>query len=421
METALRFIEGRYPLIYALLTHRLGATILVAAAFFLCLQWGFYARVIIGSDDLVTSFGKVVGGDFVVFWQAATTAAADKAALYDFATHNARLEKAFSAQDGFGLGWQYPPTMFLYLAPLGAVGAHSYPLAYALWLIAGAAGFFAVAARIWPRPRALLILAAAPALFQTAITGQTGLFTAALIGLACLYADKRPIIAGVACGLLTVKPQLGLLLPIALAAGGSWRAFAVATATSLMLALASYGLYGEELWRAFLDAMRAHGERMGQTIFPVHKLTTPYGAAMTIGLPPQIAAIIQSAAFLCLAAFTAFVWRRTRDAETRLIVTASAVVLAAPYVFYYELPIVALALFALARKARASGRLPLEGPALAILWIAPMTMPGDGSEAYPIVAAASIAAFALAARRVLREIGASDKGSTAPVEGVAAS
>ncbi|MEO1013903.1 MAG: glycosyltransferase family 87 protein [Pseudomonadota bacterium] len=397
MNRLIGALESDLPLIHAALTRRLPVTLAGVVGFFLLLQWGAYVVALAGSEGYVTQFGPVIGGDFIVFHEAAKAAWTDPAALYGYAELNARLADAFPAYgDDFRLGWQYPPTMYLILAPLAFA---PYPVAYGLWLACGLAAFILAAKRMWPAPFALFFLLAGPAIFQAAITGQTGLFTGALLLLAAYAPDKRPIVAGLAAGLLTIKPQLGLLIPIAFAASGAWRAFFVAAATALGLACAAYGFFGPAPWRAFLDAAAHQGGHMGAAVFPLQKLTSVYGAAATVGAPASLAIAAQAATFLGLAAAVAIAYRGRAPAAAKAAVLMTAALLAAPYAFYYELPIAAGALFLLARNASENDFLPGEGLAIGALWLTPIFMPGDAAPAFPIVAAAAIAAFACAARR----------------------
>ena len=65
-------------------------------------------------------------------------------------------------------------------------------------------------------PRWVWPAIAFPPVFLCLMQGQTGLLAAALLGGGLLALRPRPVLAGVLFGLLTVKPQLGLLLPFAL-------------------------------------------------------------------------------------------------------------------------------------------------------------------------------------------------------------
>ena len=90
----------------------------------------------------------------------------------------------------------------------------------------------------------ILIACAFPAVMWNMLVGQNGFLTAALIGLMLLTLDTRPIAAGVLLGLLTYKPQFGILFPIVLAANGQWRVIAAASVTTAALVAASAAVFG---------------------------------------------------------------------------------------------------------------------------------------------------------------------------------
>jgi len=69
-----------------------------------------------------------------------------------------------------------------------------------------------------PRSTWLLGAAVAPAAFVTLFAGQTGFLTAALFVAGMVTLRKHPLWAGVFFGLLTIKPQLGVALPVLLIA-----------------------------------------------------------------------------------------------------------------------------------------------------------------------------------------------------------
>ena len=390
---------GRYPLLHALFASPNTRTLRIAAALALGLYALIHAAALVSAKGFVTPDKSVVGGDFVVFWTAAKTLFADgAAALYQPGALNARLDAVFPGRGGFALYWLYPPTMYFIFAPLAA-----FPYLPALWawMAATSALFGAAMLSLWRARLPLVIAFASAAAFQGWITGQTGFLAAALIALAAGWADRRPMLAGIAAGLLTVKPQLGLLIPIAFAAAGCWRAFGAAAATSIALAVFSFFVFGAESWAAFFDAMTAQGARMGESIFPYHKLISPFGFAMTLGAPAIVATAMQGLATIALAAFVFFVWRRTTSRELRLIALIAAAPLATPYAFYYEAPIFIPALMILAKRAIESGWLRFEKQALIALWALPLLAPGPVW--LPIPALLAFAAFALCARRVLSE------------------
>src|SRR5258705_13552814 len=88
---------------------------------------------------------------------------------------------------------------------------------------------------VLPRPETLLIAAAFPAVFINAGHGQNGFLTAALLGAALHWLDRRPWLAGLFIGCLAYKPQFGVLISIALLAGQRWSPIGAAILTAAAL------------------------------------------------------------------------------------------------------------------------------------------------------------------------------------------
>src|SRR6516225_5841230 len=100
------------------------------------------------------------------------------------------------------------------------------------------------------RAETLLIAAAFPAVFVNVGHGQNGFVTAALLGGALHWLDRKPWIAGILIGLLAYKPQFGVLIPLALLAGQRWSCIGAATATVAGLIAISLLTLGEGVWHA---------------------------------------------------------------------------------------------------------------------------------------------------------------------------
>jgi Glycosyltransferase family 87 len=97
---------------------------------------------------------------------------------------------------------------------------------------------------------------ACPGVFVNLTHGHNGCMTAALMGGAALVLDRRPLLAGALLGSLADKPQLGLLVPLMLAATGRWRVMAAAGAMALALAARAWVLFGREVFTAFWHSLR---------------------------------------------------------------------------------------------------------------------------------------------------------------------
>jgi hypothetical protein len=359
--------------------------------------FGAYLKDAAGHTD------AIFGGDYVVFHEAGRAdVAADPDAVYDARRFAARQQEALGLSAPIVLPWIYPPSM-LFFTELPA--RFSLEAGYFIWEAQFLALFLLALWRIWPNPVAILIVAASPAVFRAVITGQNGLLTSALLAFAVMLAARKPVGAGAAAALLTVKPQFGLLLPVAYAAGKHWRAFVFAAFFSAAFFLASVIVYGPGSWSAFLDALSANPARFGEEGSPLDRMMAPFGAAMHLGAPRPAAIAVQICATLLIVAYTGFVFSKTREVNVRLVAIATAAPLATPYALHYDTAILAPGLFALARLASEKGWLPSEKIGLLILFLAPefSPLPPETKIPFPFVIAA-VAAL-LGARRTMHEIG----------------
>jgi hypothetical protein len=407
MGDLIRAFANRYPLIHSLFTTRLRFSLTVLAGVFVATAYTLYGTVIASADGLFTPQGPILGADFFVFYRAALVAGGPQmAAIYDMAVLSEMLRTAYPGHGDMLFGWQYPPTMSLLIKPLSSL---PYLWAFAVWVGAFLLLFLKTLHSLWRDRFAIYMALASPAVFHSIITGQTGLLTASLFALCVFFADRRPVLAGVAAALLTVKPQLGLLIPVAFVAAGCWRAFAVATLGAVIFAGASIAAFGVEPWQAFYEAVRVHSDRMSLAgVFPAYKLVTPFGVATLFGATKSVALVVQAIVSLGMAVFVFMVWRRVRDPYLRLAAIAAAAPLATPYAFYYEAAFFVPPVFALARCAVRDGWMKGEGWSVAGLWIATLFLPGaEGSMVFPTSFAVALAVLVVVARRALPAAGVS--------------
>jgi hypothetical protein len=413
MELSVAAFAKKFPLIYQLFTSRLKYSLAGLAGLFIALAVLLYGQLIYESEDLFTKAGPIIGGDFIVFEYAARVAGTpEMIAIYEMDNLKSMLQAAYPGKGDFNFAWMYPPTMSLVIAPFAAP---PYLVSFALWATLFGGAFLITLWRLQPDKWALFFVASSPAFFQAVITGQNGFLTAALLALAGGFADRRPIVAGIAAGLLTIKPQLGLLVPIAFIAAGCWRAFAVAALTALALAAASLVAFGPDSWVSFVNAVTAHGARMSVDGFPFNKLVTPFGFATMLGAPASVAGGLQLLATLALGAYVFIVWRRVKDWDLRLAALATSAMLATPYAFYYEIIIMAPAMMLIARRAVETGWLRYERLTLIAVWILPLLMPGSSSVPASLTCSiGAFLAFLIAARRITPAAGIRFASAAAP-------
>lgn len=175
----------------------------LVACYAIFLLTGYLRRV-----WLIDENGAGIAIDFVATWAAGHMAVTGRAAeAYDLAAVT-REQLTAVAKIGGAYTWAYPPTYFLLAAPFGML---SYPVAAVIWIGGTLAAYLAAIRAILPSRAAVLVAAASPFALWNAFGGQNGFLTAALIGGTLVLLDRRPVLAGMLLGLLTLKPQLGIL------------------------------------------------------------------------------------------------------------------------------------------------------------------------------------------------------------------
>ena len=329
------------------------------------------AALILTSSNGQDFQGRPLGTDFSNVWSAGKMTLDGRASeAYDPALHHAAQKAAFSDENIPFYGWHYPPFFLMAAALLALV---PYTAAWLLWMAATLPFYLNVMIQIVPGRTALLAACAFPAVFVNFIHGQNGFLTAALIGGAFLMLRKRQIAAGVLIGLLAYKPQFGVLIPLALMAGGYWRAFASASATVILLIGVSTALFSAEIWAAFFDS--SHFTRTvvletGETGW--EKIQSLFSALRMWGAPLPVAYGMQGLLFAALAGGTIWLWRSETAFEVKAAGLITASLLATPYAMDYDLMALAPAIAFLVSAGLRDGFRSYEKSILAFVWIAPL-------------------------------------------------
>ncbi len=293
--------------------------------------------------------GAPPGADFIIFYAASKlTLQGHAVQAYAPAVILATERSVVAASRGVYL-WCYPPVFQLLVAPLAWL---PYRAALAAWL-AGTGALYLGAVRLVSRhPLASLLALAFPAAFLNLVQGQTGFLTAALLGGGLLLSARRPVLAGLALSLLIYKPHFGLLVPLALLAGGRWRTLAAMAAGAALLLTASVGAFGLAPWLAFLHALPMVSANLASGTLPLHKDPSVFAALRLLGLParPALAANLLLALPPIVLALQA--WRRRASGPLCAAMTVTAALIASPYAFDYDLAVLAIPLGVLIEHMR---------------------------------------------------------------------
>ncbi len=352
---------------------------------------------------MVDATGHALITDFLAPYTAGHLAATGHAvaAYSDGAQHAAEVAVAGKNFSG-RLGWPYPPHYFLILAPLAQL---NYLHAFLLWTLATLGGYAATVGAVARRNAAVLFALAAPWCLADLMVGQNGFFTAALLGLALLALERRSIAAVILIALLTYKPQFGLLIPIALLAGGYWRTIAITSASVLVLALVSGAVFGFDTFAAFLNVLPATTSNLVEHgAVGWGKLQSLYGFLRWLGVPNAAAWTAQAILAAALAAGTAVLWRSKTPFAVKAASLSAAAVLVTPYVFLYDLPVLAVPIAFLARER------PLDRIEMYAVTAAVITFIAAALLAAPLAWFGGLALVALGARRAVQMACIGDPG-----------
>ncbi len=322
--------------------------------------------------DEATSRGQIIGRDFTVFWSASALLQ-----QHDFLTilDPNYFRPALDAIMGMKLAYMpypYPPHSLFLVWPLALF---PYPLSLILWLGLTFV-FLAVILRRDVDRMSLVLLLLAPASAVNLSTGQNGFLSAALLCGGLLTVERRPVLAGILFGLLSYKPQLGLLIPILLALNGNWRCFITASATVLLLIGLSFICFGTEAWEMYLEKsgpqqfdLLARGSGLFQAMTPTY-----FMSARLSDLPQWLGWLLQGINAALAIAGTIWVYRQKIPVEMKAAIAMVAIVMIPPYVLTYDMTIVAVAIMlAIGRDA---GALDMkragEALAMALCWSVPV-------------------------------------------------
>jgi arabinofuranan 3-O-arabinosyltransferase len=295
--------------------------------------------------------GALVPYDFIDVYAAGKLALAHHpASAYDWPSHRiaeaAALHHPLAWKDYFG--WHYPPPFLFAAAVLALL---PYLAAFFAWSAATLPLYLLSVQRIVGRPGAWLAAFAFPATFYNISVGQNGFLTAALIGGSLATLEERPILSGVLLGLLTYKPQFGILFPFALAACGYWRSVAAAAATAIVLATASWLTFGGDAWFAFVHSVPVTVDAVFMRgLEGWSKLNSVYGFCRWSGAGAGAAAATQIALDMLLIGAVFVLWRSKAPFALKAAALATATLLATPYAYIYDFPILAVAIAFLWRQ-----------------------------------------------------------------------
>jgi len=321
------------------------------------LALGYLAALItawLGGHFLLDGDGQPIANDFVNVWAAGRLALdGNPAAAYDWTLHKAAEVGAVGHDFPNYYGWHYPPP-FLFVA--AALATLPYLVAALVWLIVTLAAYAATLGGILGNRAGALLALGFPAALWNVTAGQNGFLTATLIGGTLGLLERHPALAGLCLGLLSYKPQFGLLFPIVLIADRRWLTIVVAALTVGALVMASWLAFGSASWEAFVHWMPITGRVvLGEGAADWSRLQSLFGLMRAHGADEMLAWTVQTVSALAVVAGIVALWCSPASYEIKAAGLAAGALLATPYIYIYDLVVLAVAVAFLLRLALRRG------------------------------------------------------------------
>jgi arabinofuranan 3-O-arabinosyltransferase len=326
-------------------TKRIRAQAIVLA---LCL-WG------VGIFDFATPglfdrAGNIKFQDFLPVYISARLIAQHRATeLYDSSVQAGELYAIIGKPTRVQIPNVYGPQVGLLFVPLTSF---SFPIAAEIWVALSLLLYFACIYAVWSsclelRPYAGLVAIASvayPPLFHFFVRGQISAlllacFTAALLAMRA----ERPWLAGMALGLLVIKPQFLVAIPLILLFWGGWRIFAgllVSAAIQLILVRLYFAAAVMHSYISLVThpARWINSAELSLAPIQMHSLRAFWSLLIPSTSVAFALYVLSSIAVLVMASYT---WRSPAPLAFRFSALTFAAVLVNPHLFIHDLLVLA--------------------------------------------------------------------------------
>jgi arabinofuranan 3-O-arabinosyltransferase len=277
--------------------------------------------------------------DFCWIWVSGKLAPSSNPALvYDPAAFTVALRTFLGTDVCRYLHFSYPPTVLFFAYPFGLL---PYMPAFAVWIVATIVLYLVAVYAIIPRPAAVIAALTPMAVPVNVLFGHNGFLTAGLIGLSLVFVERRPWLSGILFGLLTYKPQFGVLLPLALLASRNWRTLCWATASSVVLSAAATAAFGYRGWPSFIDLLWHRNSALSTDGVEL-ELQSIYGLLYWAGVSTWLSWTVHLAVAIIVAIAVCAVWAKPIPHPLKAAILSIGALMVTPYVLRYDLCILSI-------------------------------------------------------------------------------
>jgi hypothetical protein len=361
----------------------------VAVSYALSLAW----RLVHG-QWIVLPDGRLRCVDFGWMWLSGKFAVSgNPAQIFDYSTFSAAQLALFGHNNcPFITPYVYPP---IYLFMTYFLGFMPYVIAFGAWVLATLFLYGAAVYSIIPR-RAAVIAAMSPfCVAANADFGHNAFITAALVGFSLAFLERRPWLSGIFLGLLSYKPHIGVLFPLALLASRNWQALASATMATVVLGIGAAFVFGFEGWAFFLHTLLDRQSTLSPDSAVPLALHSVFGLLRWVETSGRISwgGHLIVAAVVALTVWVA--WAKPIPFSLKAAVLCIGSAMVPPYILFYDLCILSIAVAFLVRDGISRGFLPGERTVIFICFVALFLVQ------VPIGPVVCAALFFLTIRRIL--------------------
>ena len=264
--------------------------------------------------------------DYLSYWAAGKlTLGGDPAAAYDVARHRA-MEFTVTPIQGL-LPFPYPPPFLMIVTPFSLL---SYEWGFAAWIFFTGAIYVVGTRRVGDLPSTL----GHPSVLMNGLIGQNGLLTCPIFVMGSMLLRERAFLAGAILGLLVIKPQLALLLPVAVIAARLWPAVIGAVLSSAALLFVALMLFGIGAFDGFIKILPLYTELMRQDKWPWNEFISVFAFLRWFGVDQTVAMGMHGVVALAAAVVTWVAWSRNWSEQVPIL--AAATLLVPPYLLTYD-------------------------------------------------------------------------------------
>jgi hypothetical protein len=320
----------------------------VHAGIFAAVGWlGVTIFLVAGSGDR-SVFGPMKWGDFIHFYTIGQIARErDVSLLYDTDRQHARQVELVPASAPDLYIPPYPPQTALLFAPFSLL---TYHWAAMVWALTTMAVYLWAVWMAW-RPGAAVLhdrwligiaSLAVPPLWHLVANGQTTTIPIMAFLLSWMALERdRPFLAGVALGLLALKPQFGIVIAALAILTWNWR-LVLGGVVSLFVQLALVAMWlGPAVIGTYLSWITWHLPSVQTMIYPrPHLLHSLQG--MTRILPGSLGTFAWAALSALVIWWTWRLWRTSSSWRAKMGTLVLASVLVNPHVYAYDLCVLVL-------------------------------------------------------------------------------